>query len=528
MKKLFGMFAVALLLFDSAQAQSISNWLAFPIYGSVTVSNCLNWHTNNASGTTPSVADSGAPCGQALDPAAYYVATTGSDSNAGTFSAPFLTLAHAQTVMETSGNWKTVYVRAGTYSNTALTFTQADNGQTWSYFPGDGYNTAIIDGGASSGSTGGNPVTMRGTSNITFNGLAFNHCQQWCIGFHGGASTGTFPQNDPTSDKVSVTNSTFQNIYTSGTGWAGGAVFGYGQVTNVLIDHNACQFANGACYRVSGNGDSTTPNDRFSGLTITSNVCLNANQTTGDSGCIYTQDPLGYSTNVRFANNFIRDYQCNTSTGCNANNPPRDVGIYLDLGSSNVDVLGNLIANTSNATGGSSGITSTAAFFCGNCRNTNFVGNLIDLGTTGFICDLEWNNAGSTRPNSVNVLISGNVFVGNWTGAQACYSAASGPFAYPGGHGTTTQSGSNTSVPNVPVVTNNMYYNYGSGSLSTTGTYFSDASATTATNPLVGADTLYTISTNSPAYATATGFGGITGKYGPPGYVVPAGTAPSP
>ncbi len=33
------------------------------------------------------------------------------------------------------------------FANTALKLTSADNGTTWSYYPPDGYNTAIIDGG---------------------------------------------------------------------------------------------------------------------------------------------------------------------------------------------------------------------------------------------------------------------------------------------------------------------------------------------------------------------------------------------
>ena len=58
--------------------------------------------------------------------ATYYVATTGSDSNAGTITAPWASLTKAQSVAS-SGD--TVYIRAGTYTN----FTIASSDTTYNY-----------------------------------------------------------------------------------------------------------------------------------------------------------------------------------------------------------------------------------------------------------------------------------------------------------------------------------------------------------------------------------------------------------
>jgi hypothetical protein len=74
----------------------------------------------------------------------------------------------------------------------------------------------------------------------------------------------------------------------------------------------------------------------------------------------------------------------------------------------------------------------------------------------------------------------------------------------------------------------NMYYNYGSGSLSTTGNQFGDADPITGSNPLTSGMT-YAIASGSPAFNNPAEFPGIVGGWGPPGYVIPStGTPPSP
>ena len=112
----------------------------------------------------------------------YYVATNGNDNNPGTFSQPFLTLEKARNTMRTSAT-KITYIRAGTYNRTAiLSLDQNDSGETWSYYPPDGYNTAVLDGGNNVDtifSINGQP--SNGASHITFNGIKIQHFYTWGI-----------------------------------------------------------------------------------------------------------------------------------------------------------------------------------------------------------------------------------------------------------------------------------------------------------------------------------------------------------
>jgi hypothetical protein len=116
-----------------------------------------------------------APLPVATPAPAYFVAPNGVDNgnHAGTISAPFQTWAKAQSMMETT-SIKTTCLRAGTYQlSKAITLTSADNGETWSYYPPDGYNTAILDFSQQVFSYPSNnfAVIIQGGNNITINGL---------------------------------------------------------------------------------------------------------------------------------------------------------------------------------------------------------------------------------------------------------------------------------------------------------------------------------------------------------------------
>src|SRR5579862_3867265 len=115
--------------------------------------------------------------GPGSPPTAFFVSPDGNDAFRGSLIQPFRTLARAQAAMRITGNPKVVYARAGTYSNVALLLTAADDGESWNYYPPDGYDSAILDGGSSSPTTGGNPITIDGGSNIKIDGFTIRNAR---------------------------------------------------------------------------------------------------------------------------------------------------------------------------------------------------------------------------------------------------------------------------------------------------------------------------------------------------------------
>ncbi len=114
----------------------------------------------------------GSSFGGAPSPAGFYVAPNGNDRNPGTLEQPVATLARAQQLMRAS-RLKTTYIRAGVYAlpvaapkacnfgatDAAVALTADDDGEIWSFYPPDGYDTAVLDGQSTKGSSaigGGN------------------------------------------------------------------------------------------------------------------------------------------------------------------------------------------------------------------------------------------------------------------------------------------------------------------------------------------------------------------------------------
>lgn len=459
---------------------------------------------------------------------AFYVSPSGNDSNAGTLAAPFKTLGKAQTAMQGS-SVKTTYLRAGTYASTALSLTVSDNGETWSYYAPDGYNTAILDGGASSPTTGGNPITIDGASNVAINGLMIQNCKAWGIGLHGGPAdpNAGFASTTATADSNAISNCIIHHVYTVGS-WTGSGIWYSTNVTNLTLANNVVHDAQGTAMagytHYTYNGGDSPPDHtlgNFSGLTIENNVLYLVCQQTADCGAIYIQDQTTQtstgSSPITIKNNFIRDYQGNNPTS--PSNLGRAVAIYLDDGTSNVTATGNVIANTANqpTPGGVAG--STSAYWINNGRNNTFSGNLVDLGTLAYIADGAFSPTASPNPTfpMTGNVVSGNIFIGNWAGGQLAQVLGAG--AGPGWFYTPT--------PASPIPSNNLYYNYGSGTLGTTANIsgHNDTSPITGTNPQISGVT-YTIAGASPVFSAPLNFAPIVGAWGPPGYLIPAGTLP--
>jgi hypothetical protein len=442
----------------------------------------------------------------------FFVATSGRDSNPGTLAQPFATLGKAQRAMQASSTIKTTYIRHGTYAppavslngNTyALYLTSADSGETWSYYPPDGYDSAILNGRSTGPGTGIKEMIMiDGGSGITINGLRLQNFDWIGIGVHGGTEGGrNFPVNVDTASGNIIKNNIIENGYggsaeASLNVYDNGGIAGDITVPNTTVANNVIINQNGAGITF-GTGGFGPGAGNFSGLTIANNVLLNSNTLNLDSAPICLQDPDSTSTNIVIRNNFIRDYGLDTTTGTRK-------GIYFDDGLSNATVSGNIIA----------GLGGYAFEYHGG-HNDVVKGNIVDL-------EYPPQTPVAYQMSNDNTPMTGNSFTNNIIIAA---DARGGDGGYLTGNGTFPQA------DYLLKVTNNAYYNYAGGPVET-GCAYSSAVCISDTNPVRENPQLsgwtYAIAPGSPVYNPPVSFPGIAGGWGPPGYVIPqTGTPPS-
>nr|WP_294525692.1 hypothetical protein [uncultured Rhodopila sp.] len=499
-------FAALLLCACTATAQVIPNPATFPaiVVGGAT-GGSQGAGTINATG----IYINGVAIGTGSS-TAFYVSPYGSDSNPGTLAQPFLTLAKAQTAMQGSTYTKTTYLRGGTYSlTTPLALVTADSGETWSYYAPDGYDAPILDGGSSSSTTGYNLITIDGATGITINGLTMQNFEVFAVGLHGGpAESGVFfPNSTSAANNTTIENCIIQNGYAAPQGaFPIDAIFQIGTVTNTTIANNAILNQYGAGITIIDKSAATNQGQNYAGLLIKNNAILYTNTQQGDSGAIYLVNRFQNSSPSIITNNFIRDYQGVASTGTTST--PRDIAFYLDDGSQGVTITGNVVGNTGHVVNSYLGTNSgTSILWTNGGNNITFSGNIADLSTSPQIVDAVYAPADFSSKSMSGNVVTGNIFIGKWSGSQETWGAGIGPHAYPESVGIV-----------VPTISNNLYYNYGSGSLDTTGnlTNGSDVSPITSTNPNL-----------SGATYTGSTFVTIQGGWGPPGYTLPSGTTPS-
>ncbi len=435
-----------------------------------------------------------AACSVTLVPA-FYVAPGGNDMNPGTLAQPFLTLAKAQSAMQASASIKTTYLRAGSYAlsassgtsncdygmgTTAINLDAADSGETWSYYPPDGFGTAILDGGSTSPTTGvACAFAASNAPKLTFIGLQFQHLQYSAIWVSSSpnlvASDNTI--HDLTvgifnigaivshsSSDVTVTNNYIHDVAYVGVGAWGGSM------SNTTISGNVILSSCTAAAQPGGN-----------------------DQDGGDCGAIYLWDTTHASTNGVVSNNYIRDVNVSSNgagdyTGCCA------TGIYLDDGMSNVTVSGNVVT----------GIKSQCFAIHGG-NNDTYRDNLCDLSVSQYqrVMIYQWDSL--MLPMSGNS-IENNVIVAGSMSAGTGYSD--------GG------------TPTPPTIENNAYYNYVGTTVDSSGTNGSDTNPTYEDPGISCWDP--TIPATSPVYAAPVSFTKLVGGWGPPGFVLPqTGTPPS-
>jgi hypothetical protein len=354
-------------------------------------------------------------------PAGFYVSPTGSDSNNGSATTPFKTLAKALSAMEGSST-HTTYLEGGTYNQTStLNLGTADSGMTFAAASGA---TPILDGGGSlttliqlNGATG---VTLQGltlqNTNLTgraavvLNGAGGNkiiadHFVNNGEGLlvNNGSNNNTISGNEfdkSASSAVEVQQNSNGNVFdsnivngTGAIGTQGGGFFLHG-ANNNTISHNLVENTAGIGIGVE-NWDSSTVNV---GNVITGNIVQNSNTSalSTDSGAIYELGRSNIDTKSIISDNYISGPNQAAASGAHI------VGIYLDDNTSGVQVTNNIVANT---------ISNSVQIHGGN--NVTLTNNIFDLGANGLSAilfqDRPADNGGPTMTNNVvkqNIIVS--------------------------------------------------------------------------------------------------------------------------
>ncbi len=269
---------------------------------------------------------------------AYYVAKTGSDSNNGSQSSPWLTIQHAATTAQAGS---TVYVGAGTYSE-SVTFANSGTASTPIVFNGQG--VAIVDGTSVS-----------------------------CCGGGDSYASGLFSISN--LNYLTIEGFTIQNYKTSSSSYvpAGIDIYGYGDhisiLNNTIKNIQTTGGASGNAYGISVHGTSSTP---ISNLTVSGNTV---------TGC-----ETGQSETTTYNGN-VQTFVVSNNTIYGNDNIGMDAIGFEGTGPSGSDqakagdVYGNLIYNNSainnpgEQAGGQNGGYDEDGLYCDGCTQVVFERN---------------------------------------------------------------------------------------------------------------------------------------------------------
>jgi hypothetical protein len=303
--------------------------------------------------------------------ATFYVSgTNGNDAWSGTLAAPnstntdgpFRTLTKAQSAMINSSTIKTVTIRGGMYTLTSnLSFFSSSNGQTWIPFQNE---TPIIDG------AGLYDFKGNGTSNLTFEGLTFQHmnnnlttsvgfgvsgdhltlrwntflgCHRYCV--VGVLTNSLIDSNHVNGQSPGQDNGAESPTYASMQFWDGS--------NNDTFSHNLYENTQGGALAV--------PADNF---VVDRNLIRNVDTNVADWGALYISHGILSTHNIQITNNYI--------SGDGGVNFASDAtkAIYLDDLVSFATVSGNICRSCG-----------TEALQIHGGKNNTITNNIFDLST---------------------------------------------------------------------------------------------------------------------------------------------------
>jgi hypothetical protein len=378
----------------------------------------------------------------------------------------------------------------------AIYFNSSDASETWSYYPSDGYNSAVLDGGSIGSSIGANVgvcAQIGVGSTLTMTGLQFQRFRG--VAFY--ASSGA----------ITLTNNIFHDDSFQTSAFIGDIMIGAGAHSSVQNSNSV--ITNNYLYNVGNSGIQLSGNSG-SNITVANNILVNTCATggpsgNGDCGAIYDGQGTNYTvtTGHKIINNYVRDVWISNGGVFTGSNGGNGSCIYLDDMTSNITVSGNVCT----------GLWGIGLFIhCG--ENIAYQNNIMDLGSTSraLLYDQCPSPSGST-PNT-GIQITGNIWVSN--GAAGAGYVGAGNTAY-------------------VTVSNNAYNNYGGGTINhscVSGACSSESNATNE-NPLLHCWEALLAST-SPVFGSPVNFAaqptnrGAPGFWGPPGTKMPhTGTRPS-
>jgi hypothetical protein len=384
------------------------------------------------------------PAAAAANPNAFIVSPTGSDSNPGTLQLPFATALKCRNAMDASSLNKTCYFRAGVYTGWAgdtsfpnqcgTTVSGAgtgdmvvlnntvrnDNGLTFSYYPPDGPDTAIFNDQATSSTTG--------TSLHGFCIVNSNHDQIIGLGFINFAGSGIVDNSNVQPNGSN--NFSLNYLFNS---YAGGSLDGNSGAIWIDCSSPNTQIIGNLIVNVVRMGITTetvtcTSVGGINNTTVANNLILNSCSGVADCGAIYFNDQLTStkSTGITITNNYA-----SKTSKC----------WYADDGVSNATFTGNVCI----------GATFPACAQLHGGMNVVFTYNVCDEGggggsQTNFEIVFYQQSLNSATSNTGNVWVN-NIITGN------CSTLCGVGYFTDNGH-----------PPNANMtVTNNWYFNYGSG-----------------------------------------------------------------